>query len=256
MAKSKAKRVEEAVATVVAGEKILDLSEFYHVKELPEALRSCLWLKELRLGFNPIASLPDWVGDFKKLESLDLVNHQISSLPDTLGKLKNLRKLDIGGGKLKDFPVWLWKLKKLEHLVFSTSRSALTNSIGKLTALRHLEVNSTTFPASITALTHLEYLQLNSLDRLEELPADIGNLTQLRTLALNRCGLKRLPPSFAQLTHLENLHLRGCQLEELPSYFKYFPFQELELQDNALPKSLQAAANRGSASLIKALAKM
>jgi len=57
---------------------------------------------------------------------------------------------------------------------------------------------------------------LSALTRLTELPAEIGNLTSLRSLFLGDNQLTELPPEIGNLTSLKSLSLYRNQLTELP----------------------------------------
>ena len=64
----------------------------------------------------------------------------------------------------------------------------------------------TALPESLGQLTQLQVLALDS-NQLTALPECLGQLTQLRTLYLDRNRLAALPPEIRQLTRLERLYL-------------------------------------------------
>ena len=92
----------------------------------------------------------------------------------------------------------------------------------------------------------VEELDLSGLD-LTELPPEIGNLTQLKTLILGKWEngkghvgnqLTTLPAEMANLTHLQTLRIAGNQLKTLPRVLsKLRNLRELNLAENSL-KSL------------------
>jgi Leucine-rich repeat (LRR) protein len=151
----------------------------------PEFLWTFTSLKELYLFRSSVASLPDALGNLKKLEWLCLCWHQnVEELPETFGYLTNLTSLEIGG---------CHRLLKLPE------------SVENLKALRELEISYceklTTLPESIGHLQSLEKLRIMYLKRFESLPPSIGNLHALKELVLNHVGeaLVFLPESFADL---------------------------------------------------------
>ena len=60
-------------------------------------------------------------------------------------------------------------------------------------------------PAEIGALTELEVLMLDKIFLLKRLPPQIGMLTKLRVLSLDYCGLPRLPAEIGKLRELRVL---------------------------------------------------
>ena len=78
------------------------------------------------------------------------------------------------------------------------------------------------------------YLSLSNLD-LAMLPPEIGQLTSLEALGLNRNQLSTLPPEISQLTALKELWLENNQLTTLPSEIGQLKaLSDLFLQHNQL----------------------
>ena len=71
-------------------------------------------------------------------------------------------------------------------------------------------------PTSIHRLTKLESLFLDG-NKLTELPAEIGDLRELRVLSVSNNQLVGLPTSIQRLTTLLELDLDGNKLTELPA---------------------------------------
>ncbi|XP_031160519.1 leucine-rich repeat-containing protein 57 isoform X1 [Sander lucioperca] len=71
-------------------------------------------------------------------------------------------------------------------------------------------------PAAIGNFLQLKSLTLNS-NRLTGLPAEIGKLKKLETLSLNGNRIQQLPPTLGQLKALRTLNLSGNQILEFPS---------------------------------------
>ncbi|XP_073340181.1 leucine-rich repeat-containing protein 57 [Pagrus major] len=71
-------------------------------------------------------------------------------------------------------------------------------------------------PASIGNFLQLKSLTLNS-NKLTCIPSDISKLKKLETLSLNGNRIQQLPPSLGQLKALRTLSLSGNQFSEFPS---------------------------------------
>ncbi|XP_032355903.1 leucine-rich repeat-containing protein 57 [Etheostoma spectabile] len=70
-------------------------------------------------------------------------------------------------------------------------------------------------PAAVGNFLQLKSLTLNS-NRLTGLPAEIGKLKKLETLSLNGNRIQQLPPALGQLRALRTLNLSGNQILEFP----------------------------------------
>lgn len=80
------------------------------------------------------------------------------------------------------------------------------------------------------------WLNLSNLD-LEELPTEIGQLTELRVLWLAGNNLTRLPAEIGNLRKLKRLRLEGNALAELPPEIGLLTkLEELQLHKNQLPR--------------------
>jgi Leucine-rich repeat (LRR) protein len=53
-------------------------------------------------------------------------------------------------------------------------------------------------------------------NQLKEIPPEIGELINLRTLQLRDNHLKKVPPEIGRMTNLQELNLSGNQLNEIP----------------------------------------
>jgi internalin A len=70
-------------------------------------------------------------------------------------------------------------------------------------------------PAQIGELTNLRTLSLSN-NQLRNLPGEMGHLTNLKTLYINSNQLKKLPVEIGKLTNLNTLSLYSNKLESLP----------------------------------------
>ena len=115
----------------------------------------------------------------------------------------------------------------------------LPSDIGKLTTLKHLNLNYCylkSLPPEIGQLNSLAELNLQN-NSITSLPPEIGQLTSLKTLRLSNNNLKSLPPEIGQLTSLEDLQLDMTELLSLPielSRLKYL--KKLNLLDTFITK--------------------
>jgi GTPase SAR1 family protein len=92
----------------------------------------------------------------------------------------------------------------------------------------------TQLPAEIGQLTNLQTLELES-NRLTQLPAEIGQLINLYSLYLLDNRLTQLPAEIGQLTNLQELNLESNRLTQLPAEIGQLTnLQKLNLESNRL----------------------
>jgi hypothetical protein len=205
--------------------------------ELPADIGRLRSLRWLNLHLNCISSLPKSFEQLTALEHLDLgMNTSLQTLevrgakplrevPPQLRALSNLKHLVLSMNELADLPDWLAELP-LETLDISSNRFARAPKVlTKLTRLKHLALGQQPWTSGVTAfpapfsrssqrapdgldlvcrLTSLETLEIDRLD-LPELPRDLGQLTQLKTLRMGFNSFTTLPESFFNLRSLTTL---------------------------------------------------
>jgi len=82
--------------------------------EMPELIRRMSNLKSLRIRWNGINAIPDWIGTLHHLETLDLCRNCIPCLPKALLKLSKLTELRIASNGISELPDWLMEMKNLK----------------------------------------------------------------------------------------------------------------------------------------------
>lgn len=133
----------------------IDFRNKNEFKEIPTALRRLKELKVLALsGVTELTSLPQWLGDLKKLESIRISNSQIAGIHPYILQLASLRKLYLSHNQLQSIHRAL--PEKLDTLVLSHNKL-------------------TTVPDSFLKLEHLN-IEHNPL---EQLPPGLENIPSL-----------------------------------------------------------------------------
>lgn len=180
--------------------------------------------------------ISDAIGDLSNLKRLE-IRGPITQVPTSLGRLTNLEELYLYSGKFSLVPDEIGNLPCLKTLVIRSAEvTKLPRSIGKLTNLKKLQIESgiNQLPPEIGLLTQLEELELWNTN-LETLPPEIGQLKQLRLFDVSSLQLKTLPKEFGEMTALEKIDLEGNHLVSLPDEFcRLGKLTELDLSDNQL----------------------
>ncbi len=164
------------------------------LKDLPQEIESCTYLREVILSRNMFESIPLSLLNCTRLEHINLAYNKITVLPPRIGQLRALQTLWLSGNDLERLP----------------------SEIGSLTALTKLSLNSNprlaNLPIAFWCLTSLRTLNL-SKTALTSLSSRIGRLTSLETLSLHQCKIKKIPAEMAACIRLTLLDLRENQLQ-------------------------------------------
>ncbi|GBG68196.1 hypothetical protein CBR_g2748 [Chara braunii] len=154
---------------------------------------------------------------FEQLRVLDISNcPSIFYLPSSLTELMELRILDLAG---------CWRLR------------GLPESIGNLTHLRVLNLHKCkslrSIPRSLGRLSNLRVLDMYGVEVARVLPFELGHLTALERLDISGLGLCEMPWDVGNLRNLRSLCMRNNHLEYLS--------EELNLLDKLI--SLDVSSN-------------
>lgn len=193
-------RLTEALAAIRSGESIRELNlADCGLTNLPEEifLPNCAdSLEFLNLGGNSLSSLPNAMGNLKKLRILFFANNEFTEIPEVLGTLPSLYMLSFKDNKLS-----------------TIAEAALAPSIRWL-ILTGNELQ--TLPRSVGRLRGLRKLML-SINRLTHLPDELSECKELELLRLAGNRLSSLPPWLLSMPRLSWLALSGNPLRDLTS---------------------------------------
>lgn len=162
-----------------------------------EAFANATRLKSLYLSGNPLFApdLQEAIAPLPKLEKLFLSNCGLRDLPDNFYVFDNLQELDISHNPLVN--VFTKLLVPLEHLEYLNMGYSNLSFVG---------------PDSFSKMTSMKRLVLSGNDLLSLEAGLFGNLTQLTTLELEFCGLKRPLNANAFFKNLTYMDLREIRL--------------------------------------------
>ncbi len=181
-------------------------------------------------------------------------------IPNEIGNLAELRKLTIGGSISESMPSRFTKLRKLEEFYFigngNTPDWTFPESAHNLKSLRILEcgnirINEKSFE-NLYKIKSLERVSLNIPDSFD-MPSGIANLSNLKELIIDGCGITSLPEDIGLLSELIELDCSSCtNLSNLPSSMGDFAKLEiLNLSD--CEKLVSLSDNFGSITSLKEL---
>ncbi|CAL2237669.1 unnamed protein product [Prunus armeniaca] len=177
--------------------RVLSLSCYANVTELPDSIKKLIHLRYLDLSNTAIETLPSVLCSLYNLQTLLLSNcSRLVELPTDLRKLINLQKLMLGGcDSLTKLPVDMWELINLHHLdVSGTKIAEMPMQMSTLKSLRTLSAfivgkSTGSTIGELGELPHLggklSILQLrNVVDARDALQANLKDKKDLKELEL------------------------------------------------------------------------
>ena len=175
-------------------------------------------LRELDLDENRLTAFPPELAGLERLEILWAASNELASIPPELGAMNSLRLLVLEGNRLTDFGMEPGGYPNLRTLDLSSNDlTSFPSELGALGNLRQLELDGnrlTDVPPGLGGLAALEILDIASNELSGPLPAELVELTGLRSLGLaDNVGLTgALPLELTALENLEDLHTTGTEL--------------------------------------------
>ena len=214
------KKIEEALKS---GATELDLRSM-KLTEVPESIGQLKQLLKLDLGRdrskdesenNHLTTLPDFLGQLRRLQLLNLSENEVTVLPESICNLTNLKVLNLTRNRLKVLPNNINKLKSLGILALGgNDLLKLPESLTKLKKIRQLWIwglKFRSFPEWLSQLKSLDMLDIGS-NQLTSVPDFVFQLENLTELDLTHNSLVDLPASLLQLNRLSAIYLDGNPL--------------------------------------------
>jgi len=232
--------------------RVLSLSSYQNITELPDSIGKFKYLHYLDLSFTYVKILPDSICKLCNLQTLILFDcSELASLPRDMWKLINLRHLDITGTGIKEMPIQLGKLKCIQTLtnfIVGKGSGLCIGELGKLTNLRGslsiLELQNVESPtdvlnaASLRDKKYLEELVLrwkyvdNFLESQRTILYSLRPHTNLKSLTIQYYSGKSFSdwvghPSFSNVA---SLSLESCKYcSSLPPLGQLSSLQNLSI---------------------------
>ena len=228
-----------------------------NIRQLPETFGGLKKLTKLNLNQN--AHL-DWrqaftqMAQLPQLTELDLRKHDLKELAPEIGQMKQIEILKLSSNFLHTLPQALKTCSRLQYVDINYNpdldwKQAL-QILGATPSLRTLEINDPCLeeiPATIGQLTNLDSLMLRDLPLVTQFPAQLGKLKQLKKLTIQDCkNIQKLPETLGQLQALEVLVLSDLPAFEgvLPASIQHLKcLRQLSLMNTPvweLPNGLEA----------------
>ena len=169
------------------------------LERLPQKLgTNFINLVELEVSGNRLSSIPDDVGEWKKLMKLSVRNNRLVALPLALGKLTSLTWLDCGHNQIAAL--------QREHLA----------GLDRLSTLRANNNLIASLPVEVGDLLQLQSVWIHN-NKLKSLPDSFGNLKDLVEFLAWNNTLEFLAESLGGLSDINVIDVRHNKIKAFPS---------------------------------------
>ncbi|KAM6981427.1 leucine-rich repeat serine/threonine-protein kinase 1 isoform 2-T2 [Aplochiton taeniatus] len=183
-------------------------------------------LKHCKASFNQILSLPDTISIFwrSQLQDVDFSENRLKELPSYIFELEVLVSLRLCGNQISTLPgPNKWKCSHLRTLDLSRNQLGKTEEIPKTRKLAFLTTWNRRDPDPVCPIEFpvilrdsLEVLFLND-NQLECVPQSVCGMRNLTELYLsNNLGIRELPAELGQLSNLWQLDVDGLSISNVP----------------------------------------
>ncbi|KAI9262972.1 hypothetical protein EDC94DRAFT_607944 [Helicostylum pulchrum] len=259
LANNRLKIIENEMLSSLIHLQWLNLSH-NQLTELPLDIVCCHHLRGLDLEDNLISSFPVVIFYLTRLEVLLIQKNQIKTIPTNYDFPPTVNTLNLSFNQFTQIPsTLLYKPpESLTHLHLSGNKlrnlspKFLSTGYKKLISLDlhtcQLTRCSPKLFERLSKCPDLRRLNL-AINRLADLPSEIGLLNQLQWLNLNDNLISVLPSTLSDLTHLVKLGLVQNKIQVLPPFMflHMLELQKLDIRRNLLkymPPSILALAPR------------
>jgi len=208
--------------------------------EVPIYVSTYIHLQHLDLQHNQLQRLPRAICFLGNLLTLKVGCNPLLSLPDDFGRLQNLRALGLSVTLIQDFPMSMREMLRLENIQLQrhclTSFPKVFEHLPSLTALNMFgNVDLADGSLSDRGKQRLQASGLYGISgrneklRIHQTPAKpvysappwIGNLKSMISLVLSANNITFIPRSIGALSHLEVLRLSFNKLSSLPKEIQH-----------------------------------
>ena len=200
----------------------LNLDGFTSPQLLPESIGKLTNLKYLLLMSDSEVLLPESLAHLANLEEL-IIRAESWQLPSEFYRLSKLKQLDFSGCRFTHLPEEMAGMGEMKTVIFGGSAvrdySQILSVIAQLPNLKELEMNVNPVPEEIGLCKQIEKLIIwtgigHPLPL--QLPKELFELQQLKTLILSMNSFNEIPQEIGRLKGLEELVFIESDFERLP----------------------------------------
>lgn len=213
---------------------LVSLPEFKHMKKLPSCIANFTTLDGISIRNCDMEELCPEL-EHSALTSITVVNTKLKSIPDEIGNMKKLANVYLENNALTEFPVCLTRCQELTSFtVINEKITSVPEEIGnwgnKLEDFTMSHTDITSLPDVFDKLYRVSMLVLDGNSKLSTLPATIG--------------MERIPYSVGEdrytNTGITGLSLDGCGFTSIPDQVKRGRMNYLSMCNNKITSVTKA----------------
>lgn len=168
-------------------------------------------VETLNLDKNHLVTLPEEVGNLKRLSYFSAYDNNIQVLPASIGSMQSLLYLDLHSNNIEQLPSAIWNLGRLAYLNMSLN-------ILESFPIAELNTSEDLQAKTLPLATSLQTLLIADNRLKEEAFEALSLLTNLRSLNVSYNDFVEVPDgALLQLVNISELHMLGNNLTKLPA---------------------------------------
>jgi internalin A len=192
-----------------------------NLTHIPGSIAHCSELKSLTLSGNELTEFPESITKCALLEEVILSNNHIQSIPPSIAEWSHLKRLDLSSNELTQFPAQFNAPDSLTNVSLANNNlTAIPQFLCRTNNVRTLDLQrnkiSLVPPSLISSCQSLSDLSLSN-NPIGALPESIGELSHLKKIFFDNCGLSEIPESVRQCDSLRYVFLDNNSLTEFPT---------------------------------------
>lgn len=174
-------------------------------------------VETLNLDKNHLVTIPEEMGELRKLSYFTAYGNNIQVLPSSIGNMQSLQYLDLHSNNIEQLPDAIWELGRLVFL--NVSLNILEAFPQPLPLIIDKSMTGIPCPPGVTPLANsLQTLLIADNQLKEEAFEALAQLINLKNLNVSYNDFVEVPDgALLQLVNLSELHMLGNKLTKLPA---------------------------------------
>ena len=191
-------------------------------------------VKSFHVAYNQLTFLPEYLGNYTRLETIDVSNNLLTSLPESLSQCRQLLFLDLSHNLLLQFPDSMCDCWNLKAIDISYNRLTSFPTMWSLKTLAELNLSNNQLIKLDNCIGryNLHVLMIDH-NKLIEFPCQITQCQALEKLYVNDNLITIIPESLRKIKTLKEFNVSNNPLISIPRSFHKM------IRDSSIPDSIE-----------------